>query len=119
MRNNPRLYIGKLNNKGIFFSIDAILAATLILMVIMVSSSFYVAKKTEKSMQLYSSDLLKVLKELKIQEVEDDEVVKALINQSYITNKNNSILDQIGELWSEGNFGQARNLTKEFSQDFI
>jgi len=104
--------------KAIFFVIDAIIAASIMLISIILASSFYVNENPTATLNYLSQDLLKVLSEIKIYELDND-YVDYLIANGYITRLNNSVLEQIGELWSERNIEQARNLTYEFLKTFV
>ena len=105
-------------NKGVFFSLDAIIAATILLIGLMLATSFYISEGPTTHLNYLAGDLIKVLSELNISEV-DNPYVSYLRANGSITRLDNSILEQIGEFWAEKNIVEAANLTKEFVNDYI
>lgn len=90
--------------KAVFFSIDAIIALFIILMTIMI---VYVSINSGQRNTQIETDTLKVMSELKINEI-DNSYVQSLISQGKITNMNNSILEQIGVFYiNESSESQA------------
>ena len=104
--------------KGVFFSLDAIIAATILLMGLMLATSFYISEEPTTHLNYLAGDLIKVLSELNVSEV-DNPYVSYLKANGSITRLGNSILEQIGEFWAEKNIVEAANLTKEFVKDYI
>jgi len=85
------------NKKGVFFSLDALIALTIILLTILVV--FPLIKYSQKE-NLIQSDILKVLSSLTIGELANtDSYVQGLIDSGKITNVNLPVLDQIGEFY--------------------
>ena len=105
-------------NKGVFFSLDAIIAATILLIGLMLATSFYISEGPTTHLNYLAGDLIKVLSELNISEV-DNPYVSYLRANGSITRLDNSILEQIGEFWAEKNIVEAANLTKEFVNYYI
>ena len=105
-------------NKGVFFSLDAIIAATIILIGLMLATSFYISEGPTTHLNYLAGDLIKVLSELNVSEA-DNPYVSYLRANGSITRLDNSILEQIGEFWAEKNIVEAANLTKEFVNDYI
>ena len=104
--------------KGIYFTLDSIIAANIILIGLILASSFYINEEPTTHLNYISGDLIKTLAELKISET-SNAFVNELIAEGNITRLNNSIIEQIGEFWAEGNNELAGNLTKEFVYDLI
>lgn len=89
------------NKKGIFFSMDAIISLTIILLTILVV--FPIIQYSQKE-NLIQSDILKVLSSLKIGELAATNpsgvgYIQGLIDNGNITDVNKSVLDQIGEFY--------------------
>lgn len=85
-----------MNKKAYFFSIDALIALTLILGVVLVVKPHVTQIAPEMHLQ---EDTIKVLSSLKIGEIDND-YAKNLISQGKITTLNNSVLEQIGEFYA-------------------
>ncbi len=83
------------NKKAIFFSTDALVALFIIMMTLLV---VYISINAGQKNTQLESDTLKVMSELKINNI-DNSYVQSLISQGEITNPNNSILEQIGEFY--------------------
>lgn len=98
----------KLTKRGIFFSVDAIIAIMIILLTILLAYPFLNEPKPQTELQ---SDILNSLSSLKISEF-DNIYAQSLIAQGAITETNKSVLEAIGELYVK-NITQARALAEE------
>lgn len=85
----------KNKKKAIFFSTDALIALSIILIVILVV--YPVLQFSPHESELHS-DVIKVLSSLKIGEV-DSSYVQTLISEGKITDENKNVLEQIGEFY--------------------
>jgi len=94
--------IGK---RGIFFSIDALIAVIIILIIIIVN--FPSEKHNIKQTEIHR-DLITTLSSLKIEEL-NNSYAKQLIAQGLINSTNKSVLEQIGEFYVN-NITIARSL---------
>lgn len=106
------------NKKGLFFTIDAILAVSILLGTLLVITSFYVGERSRVSVDYIANDVMNVLYELKVSEVDNPFVDELIANES-ITNMDNSILSQAGEFWAEGNIGLARLLIMNITNGLV
>lgn len=106
------------NKKGIFFTVDALVATGIILLGLLLIPGLYFNKQPTVHLSYISQDMVSVLSELKVYEL-DNSYTAYLISSGYITNANNSVLEQIGELWAEGNDDIARNFTREIIEGII
>lgn len=97
--------------KGIYFTIDSIIAGGIILVVIMLASSFYVKEQSNIQINYLSQDLTRILSTLTVKEI-NNEYINSLIDDGTIKNKENSILKQIAEFWAENKLELAQ---KSFS----
>ncbi|MDP4039653.1 MAG: VWA domain-containing protein [Candidatus Pacearchaeota archaeon] len=86
----------ELKKRGVFFSIDALISLTIILIVIIIA--FPVSKLTIQETDLHR-DIINSLSSIKIGEIQGNEIIDGMIAQGRITNLNNSILEQIGEFY--------------------
>jgi len=85
-----------LNKKAYFYSLDAFIALTIILTIILVVKPPTIQTSPQMNLQ---EDLLDVLSSIKVGEI-DNSYVKGLISQGKITNLNQSVLEQIGEFYA-------------------
>ena len=81
--------------RGLFFSADALIAITLILMVVLVAYPIYKQQRSKAEIQY---DILSTLSTIKMSELEHP-YAQSLIAQGLITNINKSVLEQIGEFY--------------------
>jgi len=95
------------SKKGFFFSMDALIALIIILLTILIV--YPIIKNSRKSSSL-EEDVMIVLSSLKVKDI-NDSYVNYLISVGIINDLNNSILEQIGELYVT-NKSIAENLTK-------
>ncbi|MBW2977105.1 hypothetical protein KY347_06710 [Candidatus Woesearchaeota archaeon] len=110
--------LAKNKKKGIFFTIDAILAAGIIFGVILLVSSVYVSEPEKAPVVSLSQDIVRVFTNLKVNDLDND-YVKGLISSGFITKANNTILEQIGEFWAEGELELAKNFVGNISGSLL
>ncbi|MBW2981021.1 hypothetical protein KY360_06415 [Candidatus Woesearchaeota archaeon] len=79
--------------KGIFFSLDALIAVTIILSAIILISFYYSSRVSSTQPVYFSSDLNQILSTIKLSEIDDPAVV-GLLNSSNITDLDRTILEQ-------------------------
>ncbi len=108
IRNNK--IMGK-SKRAIFFTLDALIAAGILLVGLAIISSTHINRQPTVHLSYLSDDLMGVLSELKIYEMSNS-YVDELIANGNITNINNSIIEQIGEFWAENKTEIAENFTK-------
>lgn len=85
----------EIKKKGIFFTIDALIALTIILALLIIAIPVINYQKPTNKLQY---DLLSTLSNLKIGEV-DNAIIKSWIADGTITNVNKPVLEQIGEFY--------------------
>ncbi len=100
------------NERGIFFSIDALIAISIILIVILIA--FPILKTTKPETQIHY-DIITSLSTIKIGEL-DNAYVKSLIQQGIINDTNKTLIEQIGEFYVR-DITLAQNLAKEALKD--
>lgn len=94
-----------MNKRGVFFSTDALIALVIILITVGIAYPVIMYSNYDTSVQ---SDIMNVLSSLKIGEINNN-YVKQLINDGKINDLNKSVLEQIGEFYSE-NITMAQDL---------
>ena len=104
--------------KGIFFTIDSLLASGIVILAILLVSTFYINEHKKVNVGYASQDLVRVFSTLKIGEV-DNEYVKSLIESGEITNKDNTIIEQIGDFWAQDKVDTAKRLTTNLTYQLI
>ncbi len=96
-----------IKKRGVFFSMDALIALIIILSIILLIIPLRKQTTVETSVH---SDIIKTLSTLKIGEL-NNPYVQSLISQGIINNTNKSVLEQIGETYSQ-NVGEAQILSQ-------
>jgi len=86
--------------KGVYFSIDSILAGGIILTVIVLASSFYLNEQPSLHLNYLSQDLVITLSTLTVEEIDND-YLNSLIEEGTITKLDNTVIEQIGEFWAD------------------
>ena len=104
--------------KGMFFTIDSLLASGIIIVSILLISNFYISQPDKVNVNYAAHDMVRAFSSMKVGEAKND-YVKSLIASGEITNTNNTILEQIGELWAEDKLNLSYNLTKNLSEEII
>lgn len=108
--------------KGFYFSVDSILALGLLLIGLSVISTVFVEEQTYHHISHFSEDMSNALSTIKIREI-DDPYVRDLIENGTIQYPDNSVLEQLGEMWaknqSEYAFNIARNLTESMIPPYL
>lgn len=98
-----------IKNKGIFFSMDALIALLIILLVILIAVPTIKQKKIESKID---QDILVSLSSISAEEF-DNNYVRSLISEGIITEPNKSLLEQIGNFFIT-NETIASNIAEEF-----
>ncbi len=113
---NASWHRGKKNCRGIFFSIDGILASGIIILALILLSSFYLNKPNTVNMNYNAEDLAGVLSNIKVGELNNsykDYLINSSIIKDYDLNK--SILEIIGKLYVTGHEAEASELFQNIS----
>lgn len=104
--------------KGVFFTIDALLASGIIIISIVLISNFYYSEQQATNVNYASKDIVNVFSAMTVDGV-DNEYVKSLIASGLITDTNNTLIEQIGDFWANDNIELAENFTKNLTEDII
>lgn len=104
--------------KGVFFTIDSIIGAGIILAVIIFTSSIYAKETPSFHLNYLSQDLIRTLSILTVKEV-DNEYLNSLIVDGTIKNTNNTILEQIGEFWAADQIVFANKTVANVTQNLV
>ena len=101
-----------MSRKGFYFTIDAFLGATLLLIGLVALAATVNHTSHTEVLEHYSQDTLNALGSIKLQELYNANntfIVQEYQNGS-ITSLNHSVLEQIGEYWALGNIPKAQQL---------
>jgi len=104
--------------KGVFFTIDALLASGIIILTIVLISKFYYSEQQTTNINYASKDMVNVFSSMTVDGV-NNEYVKSLISSGLITDTNNTLIEQIGDFWANDNIGLAKNFTKNLTEEII
>lgn len=83
--------------KGIFFTMDAIIAAGVILLTVILASSSYISQQSTFHLNYLSQDLIRTLSTLTVEEI-DNEYLDSLDPSD--VDEDNTVLEQIAEFWA-------------------
>ena len=107
--------------RGYFFILDAMLGLFIIIIGVFVISSYYVEVKELTQVSLLADDFLNFLSITKIRDFNNPYTGLGgiLWNNKTITNQDNSLLQQIGELYSLNNLNIAEKIIENVSVGII
>ncbi|MBI4151053.1 hypothetical protein HY492_02925 [Candidatus Woesearchaeota archaeon] len=101
-----------LPRRGFFFTLDAILAASLLLLVILIIPKVLVTEAPIIQTSYEATDIANLLSVMLVNEV-DTATMDGWIATGVVTNTNQSVLEQIGEFWARDDNMLAQNLTRQ------
>ncbi len=104
-----------LTKKGIFFTIDALIAAMILISGIILMTSSHITEQPRTVINHLSHDLLNLLAELQVWEV-NNSFIWSLYENGSITNLNNTIIQQTGEFWAKENLVLANQFIANISE---
>ena len=104
--------------KGIFFTVDSLMASGIVILAILLISTFYISEHKKANVGYASQDLVRVFSIMRVNEV-NNAYVKSLIESGEITNGNNTIIEQIGDFWSQDKMDLAKWLTSNLTEELI
>lgn len=106
------------SKKSVFFTIDALLASGIIILSIVLISKFYYSEQQTANVNYASRDLINVFSALTVSQI-NNAYVQNLTASGIITNTNNTLIEQIGEFWSEESPELAANFTRNITEGVI
>ena len=104
--------------KGMFFTIDGILAAGIVFGTIIFSSSFYAEEQPTFHISYLSQDLMDTLSAANVAGVNNG-YINSLISDGSITNLKNTVVDQIVEFWAEGDIDRANKTAGNVTEPLV
>ena len=104
--------------KGLFFTIDGILAAGIVFSTIIFASSFYAEEQPTFHINYLSQDLMDTLSAANVVSINNG-YVNSLISDGTITNLKNTLVDQIVEFWAEGDINRANKTASNVTEPLV
>lgn len=104
--------------KSVFFTIDSLLAAGIVITAVLLVSNFYSVEQEKTNINYASNDLVRVFSIMTVGE-SGNSYVKNLTLSGKITNLNNTLIEQIGDFWAEDEIELGKNFTKNLTEDLI
>lgn len=104
--------------KGVFFTIDSIIAGGIILITIAFASSLYAEEQPIFHINYLSQDIIKSLSAITAGQSSNG-YIKSLAGSGAIDNANNTILKQIVEFWAEEEAVLANKTTANVTAPFV
>ncbi|HLD87504.1 MAG TPA: hypothetical protein VJB12_05590, partial [Candidatus Nanoarchaeia archaeon] len=104
--------------KGVYFTVDAMIAVSIIFITLLLITSTHVSKKENTSSASAASDIVHIFTQAKVSEL-DNPYVQLLINDGTIKNSNNTVFDQLGEFWALVQYDLAQRFVSNISQDLV
>lgn len=107
-----------MNKKAIIFSVDAILAVSVLLMIYIMSNTYFIKDNNKYSTNYLSYDLTSCFSVMTVEDV-NNSYIASLIASGQINNTNSSLIEQIAEFYVLNQTELARNITQNLSQELI
>ena len=104
--------------KGMFFTMDSILAAGIILLTIIFASSSYISERPTFHLNYLSQDLTRTLSTLTVEEI-GNEYINERIDYNDITNLDNTVLEQIVEFWADDELEHASKTVSNVTEPVV
>ncbi len=104
--------------RGMFFTLDGLLALSIVIVGIILVSQFYTHKPVNIGVNFASNDITRIFSSITVGEL-DNEYVKSLIQSGKITDMNNTIFDQLGLFWAVGDMELAENFTRNITESIF
>ena len=104
--------IARLSRKGFIFTMDAFLAASILILGLVLISRYSVSEHPRESVQFTTTDLLSALSEMRMGDLEPS-LFAYYDGASFYTSENLSILEQMGTYWAANQTGLASQLANQ------
>jgi len=103
--------------KGLYFTIDSIIAGSIVLIVILLVSSFYVKHTSIEHLSFLSQDIIDVLSTITINDVKNKYTyINERITAGDIDNMDNTVLQQIAEFWADSQLDFANKTASNVTE---
>jgi hypothetical protein len=115
MKNTKKIKMGK---KAFLLTLDAFLAASILIAGIILLSQYSVKEPARESIQYATTDILNALSEIEMNELEASKL-SLYKSSSIYTNENLTIIEQVATYWAANQTDLARNLTQLFVENLL
>ncbi|MBU2561149.1 MAG: hypothetical protein KKD17_02545 [Nanoarchaeota archaeon] len=107
-----------MKRRALFFTIDALIAAMIMIAGLLLITSSYVSEQPKSMINTMSQDMLNILSELQVWEV-NNSYIQELYDNGSIKDWNNTLLGQIGEFWANNNMSLAEDFAMNVSEGML
>ncbi len=107
-----------MRRKGFIFTMDALIGVSILVITMVLLFQLHRTPSYTEQTRFFVKDTINTMASIKAGDSSNPYVID-LISNGLITNPNNTILEQIGEFWANGDSDLARNLSKEFLDDIL
>lgn len=104
--------------KGIYFTVDAMIAVTVIFASLVLITKFTIHEKEGNGLSVIAGDIAKVFSTTKVRELKNAYAGKLIANGT-IQNANNTIFEQLGEFSIAGQLGFAQQFVANLSEELV
>lgn len=108
----------KSSKKGIYFSLEAMLAVALLFTVIVILSHTYTYSSPRTLEDKMTKDIINLLSDTRISEIDNDYIIEK-IKSGEIKDTDATILEEIGKEWILGNRNQSRDLARNVTNGLL
>jgi len=105
-------------SKGFIFTMDALIGVSILVLTMVLLFQLHTTPSHTEQTRFFVRDTINTLASIKVSESNNPYVLD-LMSAGLISNPNNTILEQIGEFWANGDQDLAKNLSKEFLDDIL
>ena len=118
---HPKNIIGMFKKRGYFFTLDAVLGLTVLVIGVFLITSYYINVQQPVQVGLLADDLMGFLSNTKIKDLNNAYagIGGQLWTQGTITDADNSLLQQIGEFYKTSNLDIAEKFVQNVSKDVV
>lgn len=106
------------SRRALFFTVDALVAALIMLGGLMLLTSSYVSEQPRSLINTMADDMINVLGEMQVHEA-NSTFMQQLIANGSISDLNNTLLMQMGEFWADGNTSLAEAFAMDVSEGML
>jgi hypothetical protein len=107
-----------MGKRGYFFTIDAFIAMGIMIIGVVLAYLSYTAVPDLYQQSAISNDIMDLFSNTELRTINSRYIDEQIISKN-ITNTQNTIFEQIGELAATGKFGEAQNMTRNMSYNLI
>ncbi len=104
--------------EGLFFTIDALIAAIVLITSLLLITSSYVSEQPRTVINHASQDLLNVISEIRLGEI-NNTLIQEMYTNGSITDLNQTVIEQLGEFWANDELQLANSLAQNVTAGIL